>query len=155
VKTLLGSSRCAAKITAVFPPGTHICFAFGSMRDFVFASTSASGIFASTESASALRASNHHVSHSAAFAAREEASSEAPAEGSGGDGPDASFSVGTLHETVDLLSPRGRARDPGPPLEARLRARATSEGAAWTDARHADARHADAMTEWCDSRVLL
>jgi hypothetical protein len=58
-------------------------------------------------------------------------------------------------ETVDLLSPRGRARDPGPPLEARLRARATSEGAAWTDARHADARHADAMTEWCDSRVLL
>ena len=40
-------------------------------------------------------------------------------------------------------------------LEARLRGRATSEGAAWTDARHADARHADAMTEWCDSRVLL
>ena len=64
------SSRCAAKMTAVFPPGTHGCFALGSMRDFVLASTSASGIFASTASASALRASNHHVSHSAAFAAR-------------------------------------------------------------------------------------
>ena len=71
-----GSSRCAARTAAVSPPGIHRRFARGSTRASVRASRSASGIFARSASASALRASNHHVRHRSAFAWRVVSSAE-------------------------------------------------------------------------------
>ena len=61
------SFLCAASVTAVYPPGTHACFARGSILDDVLASILASGIFARTSSAPAFLASNHHVFHSSRF----------------------------------------------------------------------------------------